>query len=126
MEGLADKYGFTLDTPIKDISEEGVNAILYGTGEEKLKLHRTTSIGSGTYEAPFEGIINNLERRYRESTSEWARWEIELFMTDHACPECKGARLRPEMLSVTVGGININEFTNLSISELELNNKLYY
>ncbi len=117
MEGLADKYGFTLDTPIKDISEEGVNAILYGTGEEKLKLHRTTSIGSGTYEAPFEGIVNNLERRYRESTSEWARWEIELFMTDHACPECKGARLRPEMLSVTVGGININEFTNLSISE---------
>ncbi|MBR3975018.1 MAG: excinuclease ABC subunit UvrA [Clostridia bacterium] len=117
MEGLADKYGFTLDTPIKDISEEGVNAILYGTGEEKLKLHRTTSIGSGTYEAPFEGIINNLERRYRESASEWARWEIELFMTDHACPDCKGARLRPEMLSVTVGGININEFTNLSISE---------
>lgn len=117
MEGLADKYGFTLDTPIKDISEEGLNAILYGTGEEKLKLHRTTSIGSGTYEAPFEGIVNNLERRYRESTSEWARWEIELFMTDHACPECKGARLRPEMLSVTVGGININEFTNLSISE---------
>ncbi len=117
MEGLADKYGFTLDTPIKDISEEGVNAILYGTGEEKLKLHRTTSIGSGTYEAPFEGIINNLERRYRESTSEWARWEIELFMTDHECPECKGARLRPEMLSVTVGGINITDFTKLSISE---------
>ena len=117
MEGIADKYGFTLDTPIKDISEEGVNAILYGTGEEKLKLHRTTAIGSGIYEAPFEGIVNNLERRYRESTSEWARWEIELFMTDHECPECKGARLRPEMLSVTVGGTNITDFTKLSISE---------
>ncbi len=117
MEGLAEKYGFTLDTPIKDISKEGVNAILYGTGEEKLRLHRTTSIGSGSYNAPFEGIVNNLERRYKESTSEWARWEIELFMTDHACPECNGARLRPEILSVTVGGINITEFTNLSIGD---------
>ena len=117
MEGIADKYGFTLDTPIKDISEEAVNAILYGTGNEKLKLHRTTAIGSGTYEAPFEGIVNNLERRYRESTSDWAKWEIELFMTDHECPECKGARLRPEILSVTVGGMNITDFTKLSINE---------
>ncbi|MBQ6119682.1 MAG: excinuclease ABC subunit UvrA, partial [Clostridia bacterium] len=67
--------------------------------------------------APFEGIVNNLERRYRESNSEWARWEIELFMTDHECQACKGARLRPEILAVTVGGKNIYEFTCLSISE---------
>ena len=117
MEGLAAKYGFTLDTPIKDICPEGVNAILYGTNGEKLKLRRTTSLGTGTYEAPFEGVVNNLERRYSETTSEWSRREIELFMTDHECPECKGARLRPEILSVTVGGINIDEFTRLSVSE---------
>lgn len=117
MEGLAEKFGFSLDDPIKDLSEEAVNAILYGTGDEKLHLHRSTSLGSGTYYAPFEGIVNNLERRYRESNSEWARWEIELFMTDHECQACKGARLRPEILAVTVGGKNIYEFTCLSISE---------
>ncbi len=117
MEGLAEKFGFSLDDPIKDLSEEAVNAILYGTGDEKLRLHRSTSLGSGTYYAPFEGIVNNLERRYRESNSEWARWEIELFMTDHECQACKGARLRPEILAVTVGGKNIYEFTCLSISE---------
>ena len=117
MEGLAEKFGFSLDDPIKDLSEEAVNAILYGTGDEKLRLKRSTSLGSGTYYAPFEGIVNNLERRYRESGSEWARWEIELFMTDHECQACKGARLRPEILAVTVGGKNIYEFTCLSISE---------
>ena len=117
MEGLAEKYGFTLDTPIKDMPPEGVNAILYGTGDEKLHLHRTTSLGSGTYYAPFEGVVNNLERRYRDSNSEWARWEIELFMTDHECQECHGARLRPEILAVTVGGKSIYDFTCMSISE---------
>ena len=117
MEGLAEKFGFSLDDPIKNLSEEAVNAILYGTGDEKLHLKRSTSLGSGTYYAPFEGIVNNLERRYRESNSEWARWEIELFMTDHECQACKGARLRPEILAVTVGGKNIYELTCLSISE---------
>ena len=117
MEGIAEKYHFTLDDPIKDIPDEAVNAILYGTGDEKLTLHRVTSLGGGTYHAPFEGIVNNLERRYRESNSEWARWEIELFMTDHECPACKGARLRPEILAVTVGDKSIYEFTCLSVSE---------
>ena len=117
MEGLAEKYGFTLDTPVKDMPPEGVHAILYGTGDEKLHLHRTTSLGSGTYYAPFEGVVNNLERRYRDSNSEWARWEIELFMTDHECQECHGARLRPEILAVTVGDKNIYQFTCLSITE---------
>ena len=117
LQGVADRYGFTMDTPVKDIPPEGVNAILYGTGDEKLKLRRKLPTGETKYEAPFEGIVNNLERRYRESNSDWARWEIELFMTDHVCPECGGARLKKELMAVTVGGKNIYEFTELSISE---------
>ncbi len=117
MEGIADRYGFSMDDPIKDIPEAGVNAILYGTGDEKIKLKRSFHTGSTEYEAAFEGIVNNLERRYRETNSEWSRWEIELFMTDHECPDCKGARLKNEILAVTVGGINIDEFTRMSISE---------
>ncbi|MBQ6898918.1 MAG: excinuclease ABC subunit UvrA [Clostridia bacterium] len=117
MEGIAKKYGFSMDDPIKDIPAEAVNAILYGTGEEKLKLKRSFHAGTTEYEAPFEGIVNNLERRYSETTSDWARWEIELFMTDHECPGCKGARLKDEILSVTVGGKNIDEFTKMSVSE---------
>ena len=117
MEGIANRYGFSMDDPIKDIPEAGVNAILYGTGDEKIKLKRSFHTGTTEYEAPFEGIVNNLERRYRETNSDWSRWEIELFMTDHECPDCKGARLKNEILAVTVGGINIDEFTRMSISE---------
>ena len=117
MEGLADRYGFTLDTPIKDIPEDGVNAILYGTGGEMLKLKRKLPTGVTEYEAPFEGIVNNLERRYRETSSEWSRWEIELFMHEHECPSCGGARLKKEVLAVTVGGKNIFDFTCMSITE---------
>ncbi len=116
-EGVADRYGFTLDTPLKDVSKEGINAILYGTGEEKLHLHRRLPTGHTEYDAPFEGVVNNLERRYRDSNSEWARWEIELFMTDHTCPDCGGARLKKEILAVTVGGKSIHEFTQMSIGE---------
>lgn len=117
LEGIANRYGFSMDDPIKDIPAEGINAILYGTGNEKLKLKRSFHTGSTEYEAAFEGIVNNLERRYRETNSEWSRWEIELFMTDHECPDCKGARLKNEILAVTVGGKNIDEFTRMSISE---------
>lgn len=117
MEGIAEKYGFSLDDPLSDIPEEAVNAILYGTGDEKLHLHRITSLGKGEYDAPFEGIVNNLERRYTDTSSDWARWEIELYMTDHECPACKGARLKDEILGVTVGGINIHEFCCKSITE---------
>ncbi len=117
MEGIADRYGFTLDTPIKDIPEDGVNAILYGTGGEMLKLKRKLPTGVTEYEAPFEGIVNNLERRYRETSSEWSRWEIELFMHEHECPSCGGARLKKEILAVTVGGKNIFDFTRMSITK---------
>ena len=117
LQGVADEFGFTLDTPVKDIPAAGVDAILYGTGDKKLKLRRKLPTGETKYEAPFEGIVNNLERRYRESSSDWARWEIELYMSDHTCPECGGARLKKELLAVTVGGKNIYEFTELSITD---------
>ena len=122
---LADKYNFTLDTPFKDISPEGINAIFYGTNGERIKMVRQNEYGSGTYMTEFEGIINNLERRYRETTSDWSRRDIEQYMTACPCPDCKGARLKPAPLAVTVGGINIKEFTDMSIGdELEFINNL--
>ena len=119
-EGLAEHYGFSMDTPVKDLPKSAVDRVLYGTGGEKIKLHRSGAYGSGTYTKEFEGIVNNLERRYAEASSEWARWEIEQVMSEEKCPECGGARLKKEILAVTVGGLNINDFVNLSIKkELE-------
>lgn len=115
--GLAEKYGFTLDTPIKDFSSEAYNALLYGTGGEKMKLHRLTSFGGGIYETAFEGIIPNLERRYKETTSEYSRAEMENLMTVNDCPGCGGARLNKEALHITVGGKNIHEICSLSVSD---------
>ncbi len=114
---LAEKYNFSLDTPFKDISEDGKNAIFYGTNGERIKIIRQNEYGSGTYMAEFEGIVNNLERRYRETTSDWSRREIEQYMTETACPDCKGARLKPGPLAVTVGGINIKQLTDMSIGD---------
>lgn len=115
-KALGKKYGFSLDTPLKDISKDGINALLYGT-EEKLEMKRPTLYGTGVYNNTFEGIVNNLERRYREAKSDWARWEIEQVMTTCQCPECNGTRLKPEVLSVTVGKKNISEFCNLSVTK---------
>lgn len=115
MEGIANKYGFTLDTPFKDIPEDGVDAIMYGTKGEKLKLTRKNEYGTGSYMTAFEGICNNIERRYKETTSDWSRAELEQCMSTVKCPECHGARLRKESLCVTVGGVNIDEFANKSI-----------
>ena len=114
---LAERYNFTLDTPFCDISPEGQNAIFYGTKGERIKIVRQNEYGSGTYMAEFEGVINNLERRYKETTSDWSRREIEQYMNESPCPDCKGARLKPGPLAVTVGGINIKEFTDMSIGE---------
>ena len=116
-DALGKKYGFDFDTPIEDMTADALNAILYGTGEEKLKLERTMSYGSGTYYSAFEGIINNLQRRYNESTSDAMRREIETMMTTNECKECGGARLSKEALSVTVCGKNIHEVCSLSIGE---------
>ena len=116
-EGLAKAYDFSLDTPFKDLPKKAKDVIFYGTDGKKIKLERKSEYGSGTYMTDFEGIINNLERRYRETTSEWSRNEIEGYMSSVKCPECGGARLKKESLGVTVGDINIDEFSNKSIGE---------
>lgn len=116
-EALAKEYNFSLDMPVEMLPKEGIDAILYGTGGKKIKMKRVTSYGSGTYMNDFEGIINNLKRRYDETTSEWSRADIESVMVSAKCPDCQGARLSPISLSVTVGGKNIYEFCRMSISE---------
>lgn len=112
---LGKKYDFTLDTPVCEMSKEAVHAILYGTDGKKLQMTRTNEYGTGNYTTDFEGIINNLNRRYKETTSEWSKAEIEQKMTQHNCPECNGARLKKQALAVTVGGVNIDELSKLSV-----------
>ncbi len=114
-EALSKKYGFSLDEPIKNISDEVLNKILYGTGDETLTVNRKSVYGSGTYEHKFEGIINNLDRRYRETNSNWIKDEIRSYMTEIPCDECKGERLSKESLAVTVGGLNISDFCKMSV-----------
>lgn len=116
-DALANEYNFSLDMPVEMLSKEAVNAILYGTKGKKIKMKRVTSYGSGTYTNDFEGVVNNLKRRYEETTSEWSRQEIESVMVAARCPDCKGARLSPMSLGVTVGGKNIAEFCKMPISE---------
>ncbi|MBE6747378.1 MAG: excinuclease ABC subunit UvrA [Ruminococcaceae bacterium] len=116
-QGLADKYGFSLDTPMGDLPDEAIDAILYGTKGEKMKMKRLTSFGGGIYETAFEGIINNLDRRYKETTSEISKAELESLMVVNECHDCHGARLNKEALSVTVGGKNIDEVCRMSIAE---------
>ncbi len=115
-EGLAAHYGFSLDTPVKDLPKNVLDVIFYGTKGEKIKMTRVSEYGSGTYYAAFEGILNNLERRYRETSSAWAKEEIEGFMSARPCPDCHGQRLRPESLAVTVGGVNIHALCSMSVS----------
>ena len=108
-------YGFTGDTPFKDIPKEGQHAILYGTGDKKLHVQYQKEYGSGTFDAPFEGVINNLERRYRETQSEWSKQEIEAYMRTTPCSACSGKRLKPEALAVTVGDKSIADLSDMSI-----------
>ena len=115
--GLAAHYGFSLDTPVEELPPEILQILLYGTGEEKLEFAYERAYGSGKFFTAYEGIINNLERRYRETSSEWAKSEIESLMLDRKCNDCHGARLRPEILAVTVGGKNIKELTDLSVEK---------
>ncbi|MBQ3004441.1 MAG: excinuclease ABC subunit UvrA, partial [Clostridia bacterium] len=113
---LAKEYKFSLDAPIKDLSDEVIDVLLYGTKGKKIQIQRVNEYGSGKYLSEFEGIANNLQRRYMETTSEWSRYDISLSMSERECPECKGARLNKEVLAVTVGGKNIYEFCQLSIT----------
>ena len=115
--GLAAHYGFSLDTPIKELPKKIVDIILYGNGKERFKVTRTGEYGHGEYSATFEGVIPNLQRRYEQTTSDWAKRELEVYMREIPCPTCGGKRLKPESLSVTVGGKNIVELTQLSVTE---------
>lgn len=125
MKALAKQYDFSLDTPIADLPDKIVDILLYGTKGEKIEIERTNEYGTGKYKTEFEGIINNLERRFRETQSNWIKEEIESYMSAIPCDKCHGRRLSPESLSVTVGGINISEFCDKSITEaLEFVNDL--
>lgn len=115
---LAKKYDFSLDAPIKELPKEAIDLILYGNGKEKLELEwKRPGGGGGTYYHAFEGVINSLKRRYAESSSESVKAEIEECMSEIPCPDCHGKRLKKEVLAVTVGGLNIIEFTEKSITE---------
>ncbi len=116
-EALSKKYNFKLTTPIKDLPAEIMDIILYGTKGEKLKLTYERENGHGTLMQPFEGIINNLERRYKETQSDAMRRDLEDCMSERPCPDCGGKRLRKEALAVTVGGINIDTFCRKSVTE---------
>jgi len=116
-KGILDHFGADYETSWKDLPEEIKNTVLYGTNGEKLCFHYTRNYGSGTFNAVYEGVVNNLERRYRETTSEYSKGEIEKYINETICPDCHGARLSDAILAVTVGEKNIYEFTCMSIRE---------
>lgn len=117
LRALAKHYGFSLDTPLEDLPEDIVAKILYGTGNEKIRVKYERAFGNGEFSAPFEGIISNLERRYKETTSNYMKAELEAYYGNRPCPDCRGARLKPESLAVTVGGLSIDRFTRLTVSD---------
>lgn len=113
---ISKKYGIPLDVPIRELDKDAVDIFLYGTMGQTLEYERKSNSGwSGKYEAEFEGVINNLERRYKESGSDYSKNDIEACMSDEACPVCHGERLKKESLGVTVGGVNISELTHMSV-----------
>ncbi|OQB25259.1 MAG: UvrABC system protein A [Firmicutes bacterium ADurb.Bin182] len=118
-KAMSEYYGFSLDTPVENLSPDILDKILYGTGKDKLHISYEKEFGSGSFDASFEGIINNLERRYKETHSDAMKQEIESFMSNIPCPECKSKRLKPESLAVTVGGKSIFEVSEMTILELK-------
>ena len=120
LEALAKKHGFSVDVPVKDLDPEALRKILYGIPGEKVrvKYYNYSSGSSYTFDANWEGVIPNLERRYRETQSETMREEIEKFMTQRKCPVCQGSRLKKEALAVTVGGKNIHELGEMTVEKL--------
>lgn len=115
MEALAEKYNFSLDEPLENLPKETIDKILYGTGDEELTINKKSVYGGGTYQHKFEGIINNLERRYRDTSSNWIKDEIRSYMAEIPCDLCHGDRLSAESLAVTVGGLNIADFCKMSV-----------
>ena len=124
-EALAEKYGFSLDTPVGELPAKVIDILLYGTKGEKLVVKRESGTFTGSYNTDFEGIANNLERRFRETNSDWMKDEIATSMSAVECPDCHGDRLKKESLAVTVGGKNITQLCNLSVkNHLDLLNHL--
>ena len=117
-QSLADHYHFSLDTPVKDLPKEIVDILLYGTKGEKIKMVRDTEDVKSTYYTEFEGVANNLERRFRETSSNWMREEITNWMNSVDCPQCHGDRLKKESLSVLIGGMNISQLCRLSVAAM--------
>lgn len=116
---LAQKYNFDLKTPYKDLPEDVKNILLYGTKGDKIEVNYISGGVKKSYSYNFEGIINNIERRYKETSSDYAKGELEAYMTNIKCPTCKGKRLKPEILAITVGDKNISEITQLSIKNVK-------
>lgn len=114
---LAKHYKFSVDVPFKDLPQKAVDVILNGTNGEKIRVERSFEQGSGSYMTEFEGIINNLERRYRETNSNYSRDEIQNYMSEVPCPDCHGERLNEVVLGVTVAGINISQFSKKSVAD---------
>ncbi|MTI85801.1 MAG: excinuclease ABC subunit UvrA [Firmicutes bacterium] len=118
LEAVANKYNFNLNVSVQNMAQEDLDKLLYGTGKETIDVELLNSLGRRhRYRTAFEGVINNLNRRYRETTSEYQREEIEKFMSTRPCPACKGARLKPEALSVKVGSKAVNQVTSMSVIE---------
>ncbi|HEY5494774.1 MAG TPA: excinuclease ABC subunit UvrA [Candidatus Anoxymicrobiaceae bacterium] len=116
LEALATTYGFSLDVPFAELADRAKEIVLYGAGDaEILVRHRDSRNRERTYYTTWEGVIPTLERRYKETESDYARWRIGMFMSFKPCPECHGARLRPESLAVTVGGKNIAELSDMTV-----------
>ncbi len=116
-DALAKRYGFKLSTPVKKLPPQVLDVILYGTRGEKLKLTYERENGKGSFQQAFEGVVNNLERRYHETQSDSVRRELEECMSERPCPDCEGRRLRKESLAVTVGGISIDDFCQKSVTD---------
>ena len=118
-ESIAKHYGVDMSVPIKKLPRDFLNKILYGTGTEEIDFEYTSAAGTRRYKAPFEGVIPTLERRYNETKSQGMRDFYEMYMSDMECPECHGARLKPEVLAVKVGDKNINDLTAMSIDKIK-------
>lgn len=114
-KALSEKYGFSLDTPFKDLPEKIKNILLYGNGDEKLDLQYVSANFTGSFRRSFEGVVNNLERRFRETSSDYVKSEISKYMREIPCEACGGKRLKKEALAVTVGGLNIAELSDMPI-----------
>ncbi len=120
MSALIKKYNFDLDTPFEELPEKVQHVILYGTGKEKIKFVFSGEYGTKEYEYAFEGVLANTKKRYNETSSESAKQEYESLMTSIPCSVCKGARLKPESLAVTIADKNIDDLTHLAVGELKI------